>query len=93
MDGFLDFSVLSNLEFKIYAPITGPIRVKIENSQNNTVEFFEIDVNVTSTGTWELISADMSGANPAYQYDRIVIFPGWGTTSPDVYYIDDITQN
>jgi len=93
MNGFLDFSTNTNIEFKMYAPTTGTVRVKIENSQNSNVEFYETDVNITQAGTWELITADLSQAPGAYSYDRIVLFPGWGTTTPDVYYVDDITQN
>jgi hypothetical protein len=36
------------------------------------------------------LSVDFAGA--ATVFDRIVLFPGWNTTAPDTYFIDDIGQ-
>ncbi len=89
--GSLDFSTQSNIDLKIYAPVTGTIRIKIESSSDPN-DFVEIDANVTAANTWQQISIDFSAATSGV-YDKLVLFPGWNTTSSDVYYIDDIQQN
>lgn len=85
----IDFSAKSKISFKVWAPKTGTVRVKIENSAN-TNEFAERDVDVTTANTWVQLEVDFNGA--AAVFDRIVLFPGWGTTSGDTYYIDAIRQ-
>lgn len=85
----IDFSQKSSISFKIWAPKTGTVRVKIENS-GNTSEFAERDVDVTTANTWVELSVDFAGA--ATVFDRIVLFPGWDTTAPDTFFIDDIGQ-
>jgi PKD repeat protein len=85
----IDFSQKSSISFKVWAPQTGTVRVKIENSAN-TSEFAERDVDVTTANTWVELSVDFAGA--ATVFDRIVLFPGWNTTAPDTYFIDDIGQ-
>jgi hypothetical protein len=85
----LDFSQKTSVSFKVWAPKTGTMRVKIENSANKD-EFAERDVEVTTANTWVELSVDFAGA--ASVFDRIVLFPGWGTTASDTYFIDDIGQ-
>ena len=89
--GTLDFTTQTNIDLKVYAPTTGTIRVKLENSSNPN-DFVEIDGTVTAANTWQLVSIDFSAATSGV-YDRLVLFPGWNTTSADVFYIDDIQQN
>lgn len=89
LENKLDFSSQSMVKLKIWSADTGTFRLKIENS-SNPQSFVEVDASITQTNTWEELSFDFSGA-PS-DLDRIVIFPGWGTTTPDIYYIDDIKQ-
>jgi hypothetical protein len=89
--GTLDFSSQPNIDLKVFSPTTGTIRVKLENSSNPN-DFVEIDGTINAANTWQLISIDFSAANSGV-YDRLVLFPGWSTTSADIYYIDDIQQN
>ena len=86
----LDFSTQSSITLKVWAPITGDFRFKIENS-SNTNDFVEVDATVTTANTWEQISVDFTGA-AAGAYDRLVLFPGWDVANAGTFYIDDIEQ-
>jgi len=85
----IDFGTQTKIAVKVWAPKTGTFRLKIENSAN-TNEFAERDLEVNVANTWVEIEADFAGA--AAVFDRIVFFPGWGTTAPDTYYLDSIKQ-
>lgn len=86
----LDFTTQTTIQLKVWAPVAGDFRFKVENSAN-TNDFVEIDATVTTPNTWETISVDFSGSASGV-YDRLVIFPGWNVISSDVFYIDDIEQ-
>ena len=90
LDAPLDFSSATMISVKVWAPITGDFRFKIENS-SNTNDFVEIDGTVTNANTWQEISVDMSAAAPGV-YDRLVLFPGWDVANAGTFYLDDITQ-
>lgn len=90
LDAGLDFSSNSSIAFKIWAPITGDVRVKIENS-SDTNDFVELDATVSTANTWVDVSVDFSGAN-AGAYDRLVLFPGWNVANAGTFYLDDIRQ-
>jgi PKD repeat protein len=86
----IDFSTKTQISFKIWSPIAGDtVRVKIENSAKTT-EFAERDVVITKANEWIELSVDFAGA--ATVFDRVVLFPGWGTTKPETFFIDDISQ-
>ena len=83
-------STKTQISFKIWSPIAGDtVRVKIENSAK-TSEFAERDVVITKANEWIELSVDFAGA--ATVFDRVVLFPGWGTTKPETFFIDDISQ-
>ena len=86
----LDFSTNSQIALKVWAPATGPIRVKIENSLDGTV-FIELDADVPTANTWVEVFVDFTGA-AAGTYDRLVVFPGWNVASAGTFYIDDLKQ-
>ena len=86
----LDFSSTPNIVFKLWAPMAGDVRVKVENSAN-TNDFVEIDATVNSANTWEEISVDFSAATSGV-YDRVVLFPGWNVANAGTFYLDDIGQ-
>lgn len=88
----LDFSTLGSIALKVWAPMTGVFRLKIENSAN-TNDFVELDVNVTTANAWEEIVVDFATAGAASNvYDRIVFFPGWDIPNAGTFYIDDVVQ-
>lgn len=88
----LDFSSLGSIALKVWAPMTGVFRLKVENS-SNTNDFVELDVNVTAANAWEEIVVDFATAGAQSNvYDRIVFFPGWDISNAGTFYIDDVVQ-
>lgn len=86
----LDFSTNTQIALKVWAPATGPCRIKIENSLDPTT-FLELDADVTVANAWVEIFVDFAGA-AAGTYDRLVVFPGWDVASAGTFYIDDLKQ-
>ena len=86
----LDFSTQTSISLKVWAPMSGDFRFKVENSAN-TSDFVELDVTVTTANAWEEITADFSLAQSGV-YDRLVMFPGWNISNAGTFYIDDIRQ-
>jgi hypothetical protein len=80
----------STISLKIYAPSTGTMRFKIENSSKST-ESEERDIMVTEANKWIEVSAGFSTAATG-KYDRLVLFPGWDVANAGTFYIDDIKQ-
>ena len=92
LDAPLDFSVNNQISLKVFAPILGDFRIKLENS-TNTNDFVELDVTINSSNTWELLSFDFGQIGVANNvYDRLVLFPGWNVPNAGTFYIDDIIQ-
>jgi len=85
----LDFTTQTSIKIKVWAPATGVFRLKLEDRADPN-SFVEVDVNVTTANAWEEITFDMTGT-PA-NFDRLVMFPGWGVASAGTFYIDDIKQ-
>ena len=85
----LDFSTQTSIKIKVWAPVTGPFRLKLE-SQADANSFVEMDMEVTEASTWQEITWDMTGTPTSF--DRLVIFPGWGVSDAGTFYIDDIKQ-
>jgi PKD repeat protein len=89
LDSKLDFSTQTTIKLKVWAPITGDFRIKLEE-QANTNNFVEVDATVTTANTWEEITFDFSGT--AADFDRLVMFPGWNVANAGTFYVDDIVQ-
>ena len=90
LDAKLDFSTNGKIKFKLFAPSGGVFKFKIEDqsdAQNNV----EVDITCTATPGWISYEADFTGSSSGV-YDKLVLFPGWNTTSTDTYYIDDISR-
>ena len=87
----LDVVNFNKMTIKTWSPKSGAtVRFKIENSANNA-EFFEIDATTSVTNAWEELTFDITGANTAFTFDRIVVFFDFGNAGDDsVYYYDDI---
>ena len=90
LDSPLDFSTQPSINLKVWAPITGDFRIKVENSANSN-DFVEVDVTVQVANSWQEISADFSSAVSGV-FDRLVLFPGWNIPNSGTFYIDDIQQ-
>jgi PKD repeat protein len=95
LGGLLDFTGKTKLKVKLWAPAVGTLKFKIEAGGGNPSQ--EIDLNVATANEWvELVwdlSTDING-NPVEsdKYSRLVLFPGWDTTSADIFYVDEITM-
>jgi PKD repeat protein len=85
----LDFSSETTITFKIWAPVTGTVRVKLEDQASSST-FVEKDVDVTVANQWVELSVDFTGELVAY--DRLVMFPGWGVGDAETFYLDDLDQ-
>lgn len=85
-----DFSTNTTITLKVWAPVTGDFRFKLEESAN-TNNFVEVDVTVNTANSWQTITADFSGATSGV-FDRLVLFPGWNVANAGTFYIDDVEQ-
>lgn len=85
----LDFSTQTTITFKLWAPVTGNVLVKLEE-QTNAQSFVEIEIPVTTANQWIEITADFAGEPTLY--DKLVLFPGWNNGDAETFYIDDIEQ-
>jgi PKD repeat protein len=90
LDSKLDFSTQTSITLKVWAPVVGDFRIKLEE-QANTTNFVEVDATITTANTWEEITFDFSGT--VADFDRLVLFPGWNVANAGTFYIDDIVQN
>jgi hypothetical protein len=90
LENALDFSSQTTIKVKVWAPVAGTFRLKLEE-QANTNNFVEVDVEVTQAMTWEELTFDLTDA-PA-GVDRVVLFPGWDIGDAETFYLDDIMQN
>ena len=86
----LDFSSENNIAFKIWAPTTGDLIVKIEN-ENIASQFIEKTVPVSTANEWVDVSADFTGTE-LNKYSKLVIIPSWDASNTGTFYIDDIEQ-
>jgi PKD repeat protein len=95
LGGLLDFTGKTKLKVKLWAPAAGTLKYKLEAGGGNPSQ--EIDLSVATANEWVELEWDLStdiNGNPVEsdKYSRLVLFPGWDTTSADVYYVDDITM-
>jgi len=86
---------------RVWSPDAGiPIRMKVERSIDTT-KSVETEAVTTVAGDWETLSFDFANEaegtaaiNLTYTYDKLSVFPNYGTTGGDAgektYYIDDI---
>ena len=94
LDAKLDLSTTGKIAFKLFNStnpfLGGTCRVKLEDTSDpqNSVE---VDVSLVATPAWIEYEADFTGSSSG-EFDRIVFFPGWGTTGTNTYNIDDIIQ-
>lgn len=89
LDAKLDFSANNFIRLNVWAPDTGTFRLKLED-QADPNSFIEKDISVTTANSWVDVEWDMTGT-PS-DFDRLVLFPGWGLTTPEVFYLDNVRQ-
>jgi len=90
LDAPLDFSTNTSIGVKVWAPVTGDFRMKVENS-SNTSDFVEIDYTIQNANQWEDVVIDFAGSASGV-YDRLVLFPGWNVANAGTFYMDDMRQ-
>ncbi|NNK88474.1 MAG: hypothetical protein HKO90_09340, partial [Flavobacteriaceae bacterium] len=99
--GPIDWSNGTTVNIDVWAPNAGtPILFKIEDSTSppdgngNPSVFAEVTANTTVGSAWETLSFDMTafgGFSTANTYDRVIVFPNFGTGGADnFYYFDNI---
>lgn len=77
-----------NISLRVYSPAAGKtIMVKIEGPGATAQE---VQVTSTKAAEWETLNFDFSGASSSAVYNKISVFPGFGTALNEVYYIDEL---
>lgn len=76
----------TTLTMKVWAPVTGVFRVKLENTGG---EFVEVDADVTVAEEWTEVTFDLS-AGAGLELNRLVLFPSWDVPDAGTFFVDDI---
>ncbi len=86
--GSIDLSLENQFHIKVWAPIAGPMVVKLEGGTSPSLE---VPVQITQTEEWVEYVVDFSSQEMA-DHDRVAVFFNFNmvSTQEDVYYIDDI---
>jgi len=100
--GILPFDAANTrMTVRVYSPNAGiKVRLKVENSGNGS-ESVETDAVTTVANGWETLTFDFAnsaagtpGLNPAFTYDRVIIFFNFGVpgsaSGAKTYYFDDV---
>ena len=78
------------ITLRVYSPAVGKtIMVKIEDASNDTLNV-EASATSTKAGEWETLTFTYASANAATTYNKVSVFPGFGTKLNEVYYIDEL---
>lgn len=85
----LNFSTNKFIKIKVYAPVTGQFRLKLEE-RGNANNFIELDQPVTVANAWQEITFDLTGTPT--DFNRLVIFPSWNVPDSGTFFVDDIKQ-
>lgn len=87
----IDFSTLRKIAIKVRSPQAGiPIIMKLENIANPDINI-EVTVTNTVANQWEELLFDFDAADPAGDYQRIVLFFNFGTSGDgSAYFFDDL---
>jgi len=85
----VDLSATPVLKVKVWSPIATDFLFKFEKIADAN-DFVEIQQPITQTNQWVELTFDFTGVSTD-AFGRIAIFPGFGTTDPNTFYVDDIT--
>jgi len=76
---------------KVWSPQAGiVVKLKLENFSNSNINT-EKDATTTVANGWEELTYDFTGVVNANNYQRVVVFFGFGASGTGLdYYFDDI---
>jgi PKD repeat protein len=83
----LDLTNNPIISIKVSSPIATDFLLKLEEI-GNADNFVEVTTPITVTNQWTELTFDLTGQPNVF--GRVVLFPGFGTSDPNVFYIDDI---
>jgi hypothetical protein len=92
----MNFAVQQKIKMKVWSPQAGiTVKMKLEKIDAGNPDPTNIEVDAISTvaNGWEELTFDFTGINNANNYQRIVVFFGFGQTTAGTYYFDDIKQS
>lgn len=92
----LDLSSKTLVKMDVWSPRPGgKMLLKLENLDDGNI-FHEVEATLDGNSTWEEVTFDVSGADMAQTYQKIVLFFDFGTigdgSSDWTFYIDNIKQ-
>lgn len=96
LDAPINFAVQQKMKMKVWSPQAGiTVKMKLEkiNATNPDPTNIEVDAISTVANGWEELTFDFTGINNANNYQRVVVFFGFGQTTAGTYYFDDIKQS
>lgn len=88
----------TKLTLRVYSTAANKvIRMKLEDASNSNVSV-ETDAVVIAANTWQTVTFDFSVAttpptaafNPASTYNKVSVFPNFGTQAASTMYVDDL---
>lgn len=87
----IDFSNDKLFKVKVWSGKSGDtVNLKVENLDNSSISH-EVKVVTTTTNEWEELSFDFSAIDITQDYQKVVIFMGFGNPGDDfIYYFDDV---
>ncbi len=98
LDAPIDFSSTTTFKVKVWSPFVGSRMVlKIENSADGSIKS-EVEALTTVASQWEELTFDISLSvteekgvfSTLNSYDKLVLFPNYGSGNDETYYFDDI---
>ncbi len=88
VDSTVNFAVDHYFQFSIYSPVTCEVLLKLESTLN-PAQNTQRSAYVTLVNTWQSLNFDFSGEESDI-YDNIILFFDFESTTPNVFYFDDI---
>ena len=76
------------LKMDVYTPKNGDLLIKFEDKLDDKISY-SLTYPMTQANQWTEISIDFSKA-PSGEFEKIVLFFGYGQTSTDTYYFDNL---
>jgi PKD repeat protein len=89
LDSKLDFSANNTFKLKVYSPVTGVAKLKIE-VQGDPGTNKEVDANITQVNQWQELTFDYSGT-ASDTYNKMALFFDFGSSAQNTFYFDDVS--
>ena len=92
LNSHIDFSGTSSIAVDVYSPSAGtPVLLKVENSEDPTNLFLEVEVSTTVADEWETLIFTLPDIEQDIDYDNIVLFFNFNTPgNGETYYFDNV---